>query len=67
MKFKTGIKLGASIYIGWEIAKIIDEYLGKLIGESKTYCKLINRLSSREVDPEESDNEDTVKVKMGFH
>lgn len=66
MKFKTGIKLGASIYIGWEIAKIIDEYLGKLIGESKTYCKLMNGLC-REVDPEESDNEDTVKVKMGFH
>lgn len=64
MKFKTGIKLGAAVYIGWSIAKDIDMHLRKLIGESKTYCKLINRLSSREVDPEESDKD---TVKMGFH
>lgn len=64
MKFKTGIKLGAAVYIGWTITKGIDVYLGKLIGESKTYCKLMNKLT-REIDPEKSDNKDTVK--MGFH
>lgn len=64
MKFKTGIKLGAAVYIGWTITKVIDMYLGKRIVESKTFCKLRNR-QFREVDPEESDNKDTVK--MGFH
>ena len=39
MKFLTGIKLGAAIYIGWEIAQAIDKALYRLI-RKQTFNKL---------------------------
>lgn len=39
------IKLGAGIYIGWQIAKCIDEALGKIIDRSK---EKINEVKTEE-------------------
>ena len=43
MKFSEAIKLGAGVYIGWEIAKLIVKCLDRKFKESKIGQDVISR------------------------
>lgn len=65
MKFLTGIKLGAAIYIGWQIAKGIDEALDRLIGK-QTYNKLnaINLKLRKKAEKPKKERDYTIGFRM---
>lgn len=49
MKFRETIKFGFGAYIGWEIAKCIDEILGKKLGDT------VSKIKEKMDDEQETD------------
>lgn len=65
MTIKEAIKLGFGFYIGYTIAKDLDEILGDLFKESGLQNKIRAKL---DIPTEEIENtEATNKVEIGFH
>ena len=63
MKISEAIKLGAGVYIGWEIAKLIDKCLDRKFKESKIGQDVISRYQKNET-PKKDATENSI---IGFH
>lgn len=61
MRFMDGVKLGASFYVGWTVARLLSEVLDEHLRENKNVAKFINKFNTKNEDTEQPERI------IGFH
>lgn len=64
MKFSTGIKIGAAVYLGWTLAEAIDNKLGDMVSKSKFYNRFYEKIRKTPEEPKKKERNYTIGFRM---